>query len=139
MTLKHAIFILLSTLLISGMPALANADSMVVPTADLKWQDMGNGISAASISGDMGTGPSRFLLKYPVGLVTPNHHHDADHHVTLVSGTVTLTLEGKAHKLEPGAYFALSNKVPHIVKVEGQQDAVLFIQADGPWNVVMEQ
>jgi hypothetical protein len=140
MTLKHAMFILLSTLLISGVHALANADStVVVPTADLKWKDMGNGITAAQVSGDMEKGPSRFFLKYPVGLVTPNHHHDANHHATLVSGAVTLTVEGKEYKLEPGAYFALINKAPHIAKVEGQEDAVFFIQADGPWNVVMDQ
>jgi quercetin dioxygenase-like cupin family protein len=140
MTFKHAMFIVISTLLMAGTPLLASADStMVVTTADLKWKDMGNGITAAPVSGDMEKGASRFLLKYPVGLVTPNHHHDADHHVTLVSGAVTLTVEGKEYKLEPGAYFALTNKVPHIAKVEGQQDAVFFIQADGPWNVVMEK
>lgn len=140
MTFKHAMFILLSTLLISGVPALANADStVVVPTADLKWKDMGNGIAAAPISGDMEKGASRFLLKYPMGLVTPKHHHDANHHVTLVSGAVTLTVGGKEYKLEPGAYFSLTNKTPHVAKVEGQEEAVFFIQADGPWNVVMEQ
>ncbi|MGB4072809.1 cupin domain-containing protein [Pseudomonas sp.] len=140
MTFKHAMFILISTWLMSGVPMLAAADStVVVTTADLKWKDMGNGITAAPVSGDMDKGASRFLLKYPVGLVTPNHHHDANHHATLVSGAVTLTVAGKAYKLEPGAYFALINKEPHTAKVEGEQDAVFFIQADGPWNVVMEQ
>ena len=139
MTFKPAMFILLSTLLISGLPALAADSTVVVTKADLKWKDMGNGITAAPVSGDMEKGASRFLLKYPAGLVTPNHHHDANHHVTLVSGAITLTVEGKAYKLEPGAYFALTNKVPHTAKVEGQEDAVLFIQADAPWNVVMEQ
>ncbi|MDP3814645.1 cupin domain-containing protein [Pseudomonas sp.] len=140
MTFKHAMFILISTLLMSGVPVLASADStVVVAKADLKWKDMGNGITAAPVSGDMDKGASRFFLKYPVGLVTPNHHHDADHYVTLVSGAITLTVEGKAYKLEPGAYFALTNKAPHAAKVEGQEDAVFFIQADGPWNVVMEQ
>lgn len=141
MKFKHAIFISLSAALMVGVPMLAvGAGSAVVVTkADLKWKDMGHGVTAAPVSGDMDKGASRFFLKYPVGLVTPNHHHDTDHYVTVVSGTITLTVEGKAHKLEPGAYFALTNKVPHTAKVEGNEDAVFFIQADGPWNVVMEK
>lgn len=140
MTLKHAMSILLSTLLVSGTATMASADStVVVPKAELKWNDMGNGITAAPVSGDMTQGASRFFLKYPVGLVTPNHHHDADHYATLVSGRVTLTVGGQSYLLEPGAYFALTDKAPHVAKVEGQEEAVFFIQADGPWNVVMEQ
>lgn len=115
------------------------ADSKVTATSDLKWKEMGNGIMAAPVSGDMEKGASRFFLKYPVGLVTPNHHHDADHYVTVVSGTITLTTEGKEFKVGPGSYFSLTNKAPHIAKVEGNEDAVFFIQADGPWNVVMEK
>lgn len=139
MTFKTALFIVISALLMSGTAVLAADSTVVMTTDDLQWKDMGNGITAAPVSGDMEKGPSRFFLKYPAGLVTPNHHHDADHYVALVSGMVTLTVAGKAHKLEPGAYFALTHKAAHTAKVEGQEDAVFFIQADGPWNVVMEQ
>lgn len=138
MILKNAIVISIAAALIAGVPMLAAADSTVVTRGELKWKDMGNGIAAAPVSGDMDNGASRFFLKYPVGLVTPNHHHDADHYVTLVSGVITLTVDGKDYKLEPGSYFALTGKAPHVVKVEGTEEAVFFIQADGPWNVVME-
>lgn len=141
MKFKHALILSISAALMVGTPMLtAGADSaVVVAKADLKWKDMGNGITAAPVSGNMEKGASRFFLKYPVGLVTPKHHHDADHYVTVVSGTITLTAEGKDHKLGPGSYFALTNKAPHAAKVEGNEDAVFFIQADGPWNVVMEK
>lgn len=141
MTLKHALIISISAALMTGAPMLtASADSaVVVAKADLKWKDMGNGVTAAPVSGNMEKGASRFFLKYPVGLVTPKHHHDTDHYVTVVSGTITLTVEGKDHKLGPGAYFALTNKASHTAKVEGNEEAVFFIQADGPWNVVMEK
>ena len=121
------------------MSAFADGATVVTPSADLKWKDMGNGVSAAQVSGDMGTGASRFFLKYPVGLVTPNHHHDADHYGTLVSGSVTLDVGGKRHKLGPGSYFALTGKAPHTATVEGDEPAVLFIEADGPWNVVSDE
>ena len=141
MMFRHAMIISISAALIAGAPMLAAAagPTVVVPKSELKWKDMGNGITAAQVSGDMAKGASRFFLKYPVGLVTPNHHHDADHYVAVVSGTITLTVQGKAQKLGPGSYFALTNKAAHTAKVEGNEPAVFFIQADGPWNVVMEK
>lgn len=119
--------------------AAADGAAVAVPKSALKWKNLGNGVAAAPVSGDMEKGPSRFYLKYPVGLVTPNHHHDADHYATVVSGTITLTVEGKSHRLGPGSYFALTRKVPHVAKVEGKTEAVFFIQADGPWNVVPDK
>lgn len=141
MTFKHALVLSISAALTAGVPILAAAadSAVVVAKTDLKWTDMGHGIAAAPVSGNMEKGASRFFLKYPVGLVTPKHHHDTNHYVTVVSGTITLTVEGKDHKLGPGAYFALTNKASHTAKVEGNEDAVFFIQADGPWNVVMEK
>lgn len=121
------------------MLATGAGSALVVTNADLKWKDMGNGVKAAPVSGNMEKSASRFFMKYPVGLVTPKHHHNTDHYVTVMSGAITLTVEGKAHKLGPGAYFALTNKASHTAKVEGNEDAVFFIQADGPWNVVMEK
>ena len=133
---RHALAFVLA---LAFAPALLAADAVVTRSAELQWKDMGNGISAAPVSGDMQKGPSRFFLKYPVGLTTPKHHHDADHYVTVISGSLTLTVDGKEHKLGPGDYFALTHKAAHVAKVEGNQPAVFFIQADGPWNVVMEQ
>ena len=142
MNVRHARSMsILAAMCMAWMPlAVAAADgTSVVPKSELKWKSLGNGIAAAQVSGDMDKGPSRFYLKYPVGLVTPNHHHDADHYATVVSGTITLTVEGKSHRLGPGSYFALTRKAPHVAKVEGKTEAVVFIQADGPWNVVMEK
>lgn len=138
MKFMYAVVLSLSALLLVAVPARAES-TLVMTKADLKWKDMGNGIAAAPVSGDMAKGESRFFLKYPAGLVTPNHHHDADHYVTLVSGAVTLTVAGKAYPLGPGDYFALTDKQPHVAKVEGSEEAVFFIQADGPWNLVMEK
>lgn len=138
MKFMYAVVLSLSALLLVAVPARAES-TLVMTKADLKWKDMGNSIAAAPVSGDMAKGGSRFFLKYPAGLVTPNHHHDADHYVTLVSGAVTLTVAGKEYPLGPGDYFALTDKQPHVAKVEGSEEAVFFIQADGPWNVVMEK
>ena len=141
MTLRNATVTALSAAILAAapLPLVAAGPTVVTPAAEVKWKDLGNGIQAAQVSGDMAKGASRFFLKYPVGLVTPKHHHAADHYATVVSGTVTLTVNGKEHKLGPGSYFALTNKASHVAKVEGNQEVVFFIQADGPWNVVMDK
>ena len=112
--------------------------SVVMSKAELKWKAMGNsGVAAAPVAGDMDKGPSRFFLKYPAGFVTPMHHHTANHHVTVISGSITLTVGGKEHRLGPGSYFMLADRAAHIAKVDGKEEAVFFIQADAPWDVVM--
>jgi quercetin dioxygenase-like cupin family protein len=140
MTLKHALLVSISVALIAASPlAAAGGSAVVMKNSELTWKDMGNGVAAAVVSGDMQKGASRFFLKYPVGLVTPNHHHSADHYATVVSGSITLTVDGKDRKLGPGDYFALTKKAAHVARVEGSQEAVFFIQADAPWDVVVEK
>ncbi len=125
---------------VASILAIGKNHTVVVAKADLKWKEMGiPGMASAQVSGDMAKGASRFFLKYPVGLVTPKHHHTADHYVAVVSGMLTLTVDGKDHKLGPGSYFALTHKASHVAKVEGNEEAVMFIQADGPWDVVPEK
>ncbi len=142
MKLKQVVFVAISASLIAGASMLAAAagDSVVVANADIKWKGMGiPGLAVAPVSGDMTKGSSRFFLKYPVGFVSPKHYHTADHYVTLVSGSITLTVDGRDHKLGPGSYFALTKKAPHVAKVEGNEDAIFFIQAELPWDVVIEK
>ena len=112
--------------------------SVVLAKGDLNWKPLGNsGIASAQVSGDMDKGSCRFFLKYPAGLVTPLHHHTANHHVTLISGAITLTVGGKEHRLGPGSYFMLADKAEHIAVVEGNEPAVFFIEAEGAWDVVV--
>ena len=142
MKLKHVMIMVTTAAVIAAASVLAFAGeaTMVTPNADLKWKDLGiPGVAAAVVSGDMEKGPSRFFLKYPVGLVTPLHHHTTDHYVAMISGNITLTVAGKDYKLGPGSYFQLTGGAPHVAKVEGNEPAVFFIQADGPWDVVMEE
>ena len=135
---NHTLGAVIAAALFAAAYVSAGEKSVVMSKSDLKWKAMGNsGVAAAPVSGDMEKGPSRFFLKYPVGLVTPLHHHSANHHVTVVSGTITLTVDGKEHRLGPGSYFMLSDRAAHVAKVEGNEDAVFFIQAEGPWDVVM--
>ena len=137
---KLMVLALVAALAAFASTAIGAEKTMVVPQETLTWKDMGvPGVQAAQVTGDMTKGPSRFFLKYPAGLVTPAHHHSPDHYGTVVSGTLLLTVDGKETKLGPGSFFALTNKAVHVAKVVGDQPAVMFIQADGPWDVVLEK
>lgn len=138
---QKKLLMLAATLVVAAVVyAIVPGKAVVVTKSELKWKNMGiPGVDAAPVSGNMKTGPSRFFLKYPAGFVTPSHHHSADHYATVMSGTITLTVNGKKHRLGPGSYFSLTDQAPHVAKVEGKEPAVFFIQADGPWDVVMEK
>jgi len=114
------------------------AKSVFTPVADLKWTNAGvPGVASAVVKGDMAKGASHFYLKYGAGFVAPVHHHSPDHYVTTVTGDLVLVVDGKEHRLLPGSYFAFTGKAKHAARCEGSQDCVMFIDARGPWDVVM--
>jgi len=94
--------------------------------------------SIARAASTLKKGASHFYLRYGVGFVASPHHHSPDHYVTVVSGTLLLTANGKEMRLTPGSYFELTGKALHSAKVEGEQPCVMFVDARGPWNVVLE-
>jgi mannose-6-phosphate isomerase-like protein (cupin superfamily) len=128
-------------LAVAGSVVAADASKTgVIARADLQWKDAGMpGVSSACVEGDMAKGPSHFFLRYAKGFVAPLHHHSPDHYVTVVSGTLALTVDGKEHVLPAGSFFALTNKAPHSARVVGDEDAVMFVDARGPWDVVPEK
>ncbi len=137
--MKFRFTVLLVAMLATIAAASALADGVVTPVASVKWMPAGvPGVSIAAVEGDMAKGASHFYLKYDAGFAAPMHHHSADHYVTVVSGKLTLTVDGKETLLEPGSYFALTGKAPHATRVEGKDACVMFIDARSPWDVVPE-
>ena len=123
----------------AGVIAAGSGGFVVAPASGVKWMPgPAPQVSTASVDGDMNKGASHFMLKYGAGFVTPLHHHTADHYVTLVSGNLVMTVDGKDNRLTPGSYFALTGKKPHVAKCEGPDDCVMSIDARGAWDLVME-
>ena len=122
------------------LPALAQSgmNAMFAPVAELKWVGAGvPGVSTAVVRGDMAKSASHFFLKYASGFVAPVHHHSPDHYATTVTGNLVLIVDGKEHRLAPGSYFAFTGRAQHGARCEGAQDCVMFIDARGPWDVVV--
>jgi quercetin dioxygenase-like cupin family protein len=114
--------------------------AILVPAADVKWTDVPNmaGVQTFTVEGDPSKGPSHFLIKFAAGFAAPLHHHTANHYVTVVSGTVTLAVDGKEQKLPAGSFFSFSDKTKHTTSCAAGAECVLSIDARGKWDVVME-
>jgi quercetin dioxygenase-like cupin family protein len=119
--------------------AAAAGKSTVTSKTDVKWTASTiPGVSTAAVEGDMTKGPSHFYLKYAKGFVAPLHHHSPDHFATTVSGQLVLIMDGKESTLAPGSFFAFTGMAAHGARCEGTEDCVMFIDARGPWDVVLE-
>lgn len=139
---SRAIAAAVAAIALSVPPVMAQKAGKAVfaPAAQIAWASAGvPGVHTAVLRGDMKTGPSHFYLKYAGGFVSPPHHHSPDHYVTTVSGNLVLTADGKEHALPPGSYFAFTGKARHVARCDGTQDCVMFIDARGPWDVVVDK
>ena len=128
--------------LVSLVPfAHAAGKAEFAPAGDLKWQDVPGmqGVKLAAVHGDPNKGASHFFAKFSGGFSAPLHHHNANHYVTVVSGTLVLVVDGKEHKLPAGSFFSFDGKKPHETRCESGADCVLAIDARGKWDVVPEK
>jgi quercetin dioxygenase-like cupin family protein len=118
----------------------ASKGVVLLPATDVKWNDVPDmaGVQIAAVDGDPTKGPSHFFIKFAGGFAAPLHHHTANHYVTVVSGTVSLSVDGKEQKLPAGSFFAFTSKAKHTTSCAAGADCVLSIDARGKWDVVME-
>lgn len=144
---RSAFGVISAALLVSSVvaiPVVAQAKgagaSVATAAADLKWNDVPDfpGLKMAVVSGDPAKGAAHFFMKFPAGFAAPQHHHSADHYVTVLAGTMVLNIDGKDVKLPAGSYFSFSGKKHHMTKCDAGADCVLFIDARSKWDVVPE-
>ena len=140
-----ALTVVLAGSLLSGAPGVeagekGNTGALLVPAADLKWNPVPEmaGVQMAVVDGDPSKGPSHFLIKFAGGFAAPVHHHTANHFVTVVAGTLVLTVDGAEHKLPAGSVFGFSKKTKHATTCAAGADCVLSVDASGKWDVKVE-
>jgi quercetin dioxygenase-like cupin family protein len=95
------------------------------------------GVHTATVDGDPAKGPHHTFMKFDAGFSVPVHHHSADHFVTVVAGTLVMTVDGQEHRLTPGSYFAFKNKQEHTTACAKGDDCIIFADVRGKWDVVM--
>jgi quercetin dioxygenase-like cupin family protein len=123
-----------------GVHAAKKAGTLIA-AADLKWNDVPGfpGIKMAVVDGNPDKGASHFFIKFAPGFAAPEHHHSADHFVSVVAGNMTLGKDGKEVKLGPGSYFSFTGKQVHTTKCDAGADCLIFVDARAKWDVVVEK
>jgi quercetin dioxygenase-like cupin family protein len=114
--------------------------AVLIPASDLKWGDVAGfpGVQMAVVDGNPAKGSSHFLIKFAGGFAAPLHHHSSDHYVSVVAGTVVLTVDGKETKLPAGSYFAFKGKKRHMTRCDAGAECILALDARGKWDVIPE-
>lgn len=114
--------------------------AVLTPAGDLQWTDVPDfpGVQMAVVDGDPAKGPGHFLIKLKEGFVAPLHHHTSDHFATVLSGTMSFTIDGKETLLPAGSFFVFKGKKEHITRCLPGADCVLSLDVRGKWDVVPE-
>lgn len=143
-----AAFALTMTVAVGMSSALAKdvikekgGSATLIPAANLKWTDVPGfaGVQMAVLQGDPGKGAHHAMLKLPGGFTAPLHHHTADHYVTVVAGTVVLTVDGRDTRLPAGSYFSFTGKKQHLTRCDAGADCILSSDARKAWDVLPEK
>jgi quercetin dioxygenase-like cupin family protein len=120
------------------VPPAAAPKANIVGAGELKWVDVPNTpAKMATVMGDSAKGPHAAFITLPGGFSAPLHSHTADHHVVVVAGTLTLTLEdGTAKKVGPSSWFEFTGRKNHVTTCEAGAECVLFSVAKAAWDLV---
>jgi quercetin dioxygenase-like cupin family protein len=157
MKIQSTLLFVGSCTLLALVPFLAASQTPTAPTAqapaptkitgktlmafdELKWMPMPglDGAQQALLWGDPTKGAHRILYKWAAGTKAPAHTHTNGDRGLIVSGMLSLAVEGAApKKLPPGSFFSLAGGVKHITAVEGDAPCVFYIEREGPFDAVM--
>lgn len=150
-----AIAILCSTAAEAQQPAVASAQAppavgvrqidrhILIDPARLEWKpapaSLPPGAQVAVLEGDPSK-PGLFTmrLRVPDGYRIRPHFHEADEHVTVISGTFVLGMgetwtESAGTALSAGGYAAMPAGMRHFASTRGE--TVVQIHAVGPWKL----
>lgn len=109
----------------------------ITPT-QLKWvpNPAATGVMMATAWGDPTKGPFGAFNKFEAGFTAPLHTHSASTRIVVISGTMAMAGEdGKETKFPPGSFYTQPNTYPHVTKCLAGADCLVYIEADGKWDL----
>lgn len=140
MKLFSLITILVSSLAVTAFAKSNKMSSVFMEAKDLKWEAAPvPGISMATVDGNPSKGAHHAFHKFNAGVSVPLHHHSADSYVTVLAGTLVVTMDGVEHRLTSGSFYTLKNKEPHTTMCAAPAECLLLVDARGKWDVVPEK
>lgn len=135
-------FTTIAVLLLSVSAFAAKVPNAVfVDAKDIKWSEVPGfpGVQASTIEGNSEKGAHHAYMKFASGFAAPLHHHSADHFVTVVAGTLLLTVDGQEQRLPAGSYFSFKNKKAHATACAAGAECIISVDVRGKWDVVPEK
>ena len=122
----------------------AHDGHMRVTEADLVWTDgppsLPPGAKVAALEGKPSdAGPFTLRIKMPAGYKIAPHHHPADEHVTVLTGTFSMGMgeawDDKGLKdLSAGGFALMPKGVRHFAM--SRDGATIQLHGIGPWGIV---
>src|SRR5436305_1043386 len=88
------------------------------------------GAQGAMIGVDPATKGATTYAKIPAGFHFPMHWHSYPEYSVLISGSATLSIDGKSHELKPGSYFVIPAKAKH--DLDCKAECLLLTRRGGP-------
>ena len=151
MTTIHCFRLLAPAFALALVPLLAQTDTAksmparisgktLIAADEMKWVPMPglDGAMQVPLWGDPTKEAHRILYKWPAGTKAPLHTHSNGDRGMIVSGTLSLAVEGAPAKmLPPGSYFSLGAGVKHVTAVEGNAPCVFYLEREGAFDAVM--
>jgi len=120
-----------------------HSDHIMKVDADLTWKDgppsLPAGAKMTVLEGNPSeTGPFTMRIKVPANYKIPPHHHPADEHVTVLSGSFSMGLgetfdEKKVKDLPLGGFAVMKTGTRHFAM--SREGATVQIHGMGPWGI----
>lgn len=115
------------------------AGKTLITPSELKWEPLPGipGARQAKLWNDPAKEAHRVFFEFPVGMKSPMHTHTHGDRGVVVSGSLSLAVEGAPAKvLPPGSFFSLASGIRHVTAVEGSAPCVFYMEREGPFDVV---
>ncbi|MGB4811413.1 MAG: cupin domain-containing protein [Methylophilaceae bacterium] len=106
--------------------------------APLKVDGLPEGGQIAVLRGDLKTGTSEIILKFPPNYKVPSHTHSSDEVYVWLKGAFTLTsFDGKQTKFSGPAYISFpGNAPPHALECGSKEDCILYLRYSRPFDII---
>jgi quercetin dioxygenase-like cupin family protein len=135
---RTKIAVILIGAVIAAAAARAAGKPVLWSATDLKWADMSalKGAQVATLWGDPKSGAYGALKKLAAGTELALHTHSQDQKVVVVSGTITLAIEGGETKdMTAGAYSEIPGGTRHSSRCKAGADCVYFEEQPGASDI----
>jgi len=88
-----------------------------------------------TLRSDEATGNTAMMIRAAAGTQVPWHWHTPNEQIIVLEGTLNLESEGMIVALSKGGYHFLPSKVVHRAWADDDEDILIFVAADAPWDI----